>query len=494
MTEPTYHRTVFMSVPGGSAARYLVKSDIPATLQEGGARIVALVPTGADGALVEDFVDGELIRAPLRKPRRELRPDEAVWRRTARVQVRRLRRFALDCRSNERAREKYEQYRRMVAPHGRRSADLALNVLTHGLWRSRALRRLLLALDKRLTRYTLHADLFERYRPDLVVAGGLGYFEYDEALLREAEDRGIRTAVLIHAWDNPSTKGYRGADADLVVAWSSNMRDQLARYQDVPPERIEVGGVPHWDAYLRPGSLPDRAAIFEHFGLDPDRRLLVYATPPPNRAVLGGGYHAGAQVARWIAARVEEGAFGSGVQLLIRLHPKYGREGFVEGPEFAEIAERYPSTSVNRPDVASEQVLDSLTDGDRLMLGGLIEHCDVLINFWSTTTLEACVLDTPVVIAHVNTPGGGGEALSDWQQFAHLRALTASGAARVADSTDELVAHVRAYLADPTLDSAQRRTVAGLECGPLDGAAGRRVGGMLLRELGLQAGEQSVVE
>ncbi len=96
------------------------------------------------------------------------------------------------------------------------------------------------------------------------------------------------------------------------------------------------------------------------------------------------------------------------------------------------------------------------------------------------------MLDTAVVIAHLGAPGGG-EPMSKWRDFAHLRALIASDAARVAESTEELVRHVCDYLADPALDRAQRRTISELECGPLHGHAGWRLGQMLLREVGLRS-------
>ncbi|MEJ7786583.1 MAG: hypothetical protein WKF96_17415 [Solirubrobacteraceae bacterium] len=478
-------RTVFLSVPGGFVARYLLKSDILPTLRAAGARVVALVPE-EEGAAMLEGLDHHLDHEPLRNPPRAPSAEGPDWRRAARTQLWRLRRFALDCRDNGRAREKYDEYRALTAPHSRRAAELAIHVfITRGLWRSRLLRRLVLWAETQLTHYDLHADLFDRYRPDLVVAPGLGYYSYDEALLREARDRGIPTAVLIHAWDNPSTKGYRGATADLVVAWSENMRDQLVRYQDVPASRIEIGGVPQWDGYLRPGVLPDRAATFDHFGLHGDCRLLVYATPAPNRSGRGG-YHSGMEMARWLAQRVDDGAFGPDVQLLVRLHPGYGKRGFPEESEFATLDARYPSTHVNRPTLAAEGILDSMTDQDRSMLGGLLKHCDILINFWSTTTLEACLLDTPVVVAHFNPPGADQPALSDWHQFAHLRALIESDAARVARTGEELVEAVHAYLADPALDRSRRARIALQECGPLDGYAGRRVGHILLSALGLE--------
>jgi hypothetical protein len=40
---------------------------------------------------------------------------------------------------------------------------------------------------------------------------------------------------------------------------------------------------------------------------------------------------------------------------------------------------------------------------------------------------------------------------------------------------DELVASVRQYLADPSLDRAKRSALVDLVCGPRDGQAGSRV-------------------
>ncbi len=96
-------------------------------------------------------------------------------------------------------------------------------------------------------------------------------------------------------------------------------------------------------------SVPGGDAVFERFCLDPAQRLLVYATPPPNRAVLGGGYHVGVEVARWLAEHVEEGTFGRGVQLVIRPHPKYGRDGFIEETDFSHSSSAIQAPTSTAP-------------------------------------------------------------------------------------------------------------------------------------------------
>jgi CDP-glycerol glycerophosphotransferase (TagB/SpsB family) len=121
-------------------------------------------------------------------------------------------------------------------------------------------------------------------------------------------------------------------------------------------------------------------------------------------------------------------------------------------------------------------------------VGALIKHCDVLVNVFSTASLEAMLVDRPVVMvspdAHLSAGRGAARAAPEWPrefaEYEHTRELVERGAARVANSMAELVEEVARYLDDPGRDGAQRREAAARECGPMDGRSGRRVGRYLL--------------
>jgi hypothetical protein len=106
------------------------------------------------------------------------------------------------------------------------------------------------------------------------------------------------------------------------------------------------------------------------------------------------------------------------------------------------------------------------------------------VTVFSTTTLEALLVDTPVVALSEDVAGGANASrpggLRTWDEFAHLQGLMRGGAARVVHSYEELVAEVAAYLAEPERDRAARRRVVEEECGPLDGRSGERVARLLL--------------
>jgi hypothetical protein len=347
------------------------------------------------------------------------------------------------------------------------------------LWRSATLRRGLLGLETALDRGQPHAAVLDRVAPDLVVATTPGLFVADALVLRQARRRGIRTAAVILGWDNPTAKGYRGAEVDLILAWSERMADQLTRHHDVAPDRIAVGGVPHFDRYLRPERLPSRDDVFTALGLDPGRRTVVFTTPSPDLWTFNPA------VAEALAAAAEDGRLGAPAQVVVRPHPNFSLPRVRERAEpLAAVAARHPHTHLFTPELAgwALSVATSAADVDRL--AGLLAHADVLVNVFSTTTLEAFLVDTPVVALSEDVAGGADAGrpggARTWDEFAHLQGLLRGGAARVARSLDELVAEVAAYLADPARDRAARRRVAEEECGPLDGRSGERVGRLLL--------------
>jgi len=467
--------TVLLAVHQGFAARFLLRTDVMRTLREAGARIVILTPNADEPYMREEFC----------APGVELEPLHGEWEIAQRSRLwwllLHLRMYSLG-----RPRESsnfIDNYRLFQAEARRRRpwTSRLVHVGRWPLWRSGRLRRALLAIESRLFSPPVHAATFERHRPDLVVTAGMGWFLPDALVLREARRRGIPGAAVIMGWDNATNKGYRGADPDLTVTWSETMADQVVIHHDYPRERIRVGGVPHFDPYAREGALPSRAALCEELGLDPQRRLVFFATRSP------ASYSHNELVAGKLAQAVSDGAFSAPAQLVIRLHPIALRSVYDTPVEpYQGLAAAHEHVHLDVPTVLSDRLYADMPGSEALRLGALIKHCDVLVNIFSTTSLEAFLADRPVVMvapdAHRAAAGDAQDAAPErhFADYAHTRALVDRGAARIAGSLDELVALVGEYLDDPRRDSAQRREIAARECGPTDGHAGHRVAGHLL--------------
>ena len=374
--------------------------------------------------------------------------------------------------------EKYREFQaglRRDQPRLARAVDAALRVL----WRSRRLRLGILALDTALDREAHHAELFDRLRPSLVVTTTPGFIRADTVILREARRRGIRTATAIYSWDNPTSKGYRGAAPDHLIAWSERMADQLVRHHDVPRERITVAGVAHWDPYVRPGALPSREAVFAELGLDPERRTIVYATASPSF------YPRNFDVAAALAAAVSDGRLED-AQLVVRPHPLNFQPRYEDSErwrlpiaDYEALAREHAHVHLDIPEVRSRRLKCDLAPSDARRFGGLLAHCDVVVNVFSSTTLEAFLLDRPAVMVCIDEHAA--KALG----YAHLQPVVRAGAARIARTMDDVVALTAGYLAEPALDRSARAEVARAECGPTDGSSGRRAGAVLAELAGL---------
>jgi hypothetical protein len=476
---------VFIAIDQGMAARFFLRTDVLPTLTAAGARVVALVPNPDEPYLAEELA-GQGVRLERLRAAREVVQRSRPW-----WLVHHLRTFALaHPRRSPAFLDYYRGFRAQIAgqrPLVARLFDAALRPL----WRWRLLRRALRALEARLFTPALHADLFDRFEPDLVVTNSAGWLLPHALILREASRRGVRTAAVVSAWDNPTNKGYRGADPDHVVAWSERMAGQLVRHHDLPRERIVIGGVPHFDHYLREDGLPSREQLFSQLGLDPDRRLVLFATRSP------ASYLHNPRVAEALAEAVSEDRLGQPAQLVVRLHPVSFRPGY-ELPldEYRALADHHPHVHLDVPTVLSQRLRTDMPASESIRLGALIKHCDVLVNVFSTTALEALLVDRPVVMvapdAHregrgdgaADQPPAGPRAFADYE---HTRELVESGAALVARSMPELVELVAEYLAHPERDRSQRLEAVARECGPLDGRSGRRVAEQLLAFMGCRA-------
>ncbi|NPA27209.1 MAG: hypothetical protein GXO36_06405 [Chloroflexi bacterium] len=465
-------RRIFVVADHGLALVYFLQSDVVPTLLDRGVEVIVLT----DDALVERL-QARFGRPGVRFEGLRLDQARAYFRQHHyRTQwwLDFLRRAGASNRIPLGAVESYIQQVAFEA-HGRRKAVLQLMRAYLALMRRyRWARQAVVRAQWRFTP-NIYEDLFERYRPDLVVASTPGW-RLDRYLLREARfHHGVPTAAVIVGWDNTSSYSLPGAPVQALNVWSAIQKREAVEGSDWDPARIHIGGIPSYDGYyLRKWVLP-RAAYFQRHGLDPNRKLIAYAA---SFVTFSPNYQNIEALARLVA----EDRLAYPAQLLIRLHPNH----FLDVPHFAAERERIYALARELPHVHVVQPvplggsLGYYSGEDMDEKSSMMAHADVFTTVYSTMVVETAIHDTPVVSVCIDAPepwpGKFTLKLSEIGHWPTHSRFLRSGAGEVAYNEVELQAALNRALEAPDARAAARRAFVARETTYTDGSAGRRVG------------------
>jgi CDP-glycerol glycerophosphotransferase (TagB/SpsB family) len=330
----------------------------------------------------------------------------------------------------------------------------------------------------------LYADLFEKYQPDMVIASTPGW-RMDRYLLRESARRGIPNMTVIVGWDNSSSYNVSGADVQWATCWSALQKEELVKGSDWNAEHVHIGGIPSYDGYFRKQWLMPRDEYFKLHGLDPQRKLISYASSFVHFAPNYPNIEA-------LAKLVSSDSLAEPSQLLVRLHPSH----FQDKPKiFAEerqrvfdLEKKYPHVHVVQP-VALGGSLGYYGGEDMDEKSSMMAYSDVLVTVYSTMLVETAVHDTPMIAATIDVPGGWNKPkkfslslkeIGDWPTHKRFREARAG---RVAKDENELRDALNMYLKDKSVDSAERRKFIEDEITFTDGTSGRRTAEFVLKIL-----------
>ena len=313
--------------------------------------------------------------------------------------------------------------------------------------------------------------VFQTYHPSLVLTATAGFLPVEVPLIYAARRSGIPQMGVDLGWDNLSSKYHTVLPVDYLAVWNETMRDEALRFHGFRGDRVTVTGPIPFDAYRSPRTLPSRVDFVRSFGGDATRPLVTLATAPE---VV---YPTTDRVVATLVSAIRDGRFGADAQLLVRVHPRDVPDRYGSFHDGRQVFVEKPFEQLTRSTVVPE--LDAVTPGahGRARLAATMAHSDVLVNFASTTTLEAAWFDTPIVnIGYDDTPGLPLPlSIGRYYRYEHYQAVVDTGAARIASSADDLVAAVQGYLDTPTADADARRALVKRCCGPQNGDASDRL-------------------
>lgn len=478
--------TIFISAYRNFSVRYILYSDIFRVLKNSGARIVVFLRDN-DLEYYRDRLGGRnVVFEPVLF--------EAAMRETRRGRIRRLLVITRKCISGSASGYKntsnnlrlYQYRTEMVqGPKGWLEFQFvrALSALGRKFHHVRVG---LVAFESWLFPGRMYDSYFERYNPQMFIISSLGYM-IDPLFMRAAKRHGCKVVSVIHNWDNPSTKDYRGAVPDWVIAWNETMKREVNVFHDIPNENIHVGGVAHWDLYFNGRFSPrPKEEFLQSNGLSPERMIILYGASDLRAQPRSF------EVIEEVLQAINEDRFSSPAQLLVRMHPTYllgerGGKDKVVGryrnwmDNIEAIKERYGDLVSFVPPaikVLNDDIDVDLEDTHRL--AEILFHSDVLLTEYSTLNIEAAIFDLPVVNLVLynwwNTPkpAAFGEA------FFHVQRLLNHGAATSAYNFDELLEYIEFYLQDRRRQRQERENLVNEMVSTNRGSAGEAIGKLLV--------------
>lgn len=470
-------RRIFISADHGLSIVYFLQSDVLPTLLDRGVQIVLLTDDGLKDQITARFGRPGLAVEGLRFE--QVRQYFETNAYTLQYWLHFLRWMGGSNQINTTAMDGH--LRQMGVEASRRGKQIMplIRLLTAVLRRSKPARRALVDYQRRFTT-NIYGDLFEQYRPDLVIASTPGWRQ-DRFLLREAARRGAPTAAAIVGWDNPSSYRLPGAPVDYITCWSEIQKRELVLGSDWPDERVNIGGIPSYDGYFRGSWLAPREEYFAMHGLDPDRKLLSYAC---SFVTFSPNYQNIAALARLVNSdRLSEPA-----QLLIRLHPNH----FMPGSLYEQEAQRVRALVQESPHVhLVEPVplggkLGYYSGEDMPEKSSMMAYSDVFLTVYSTMVVETAIHNRPIVSVCIDEPGGWNTpgkfslSLSEIGEWPTHQRFRWAEAGRVVTTEDRLCEIVNHYLRFPAADQDNRRKFIQDECTYTDGSAGARTGAWIL--------------
>lgn len=319
-------------------------------------------------------------------------------------------------------------------------------------------------------------ELFDRHRPDAVLFTKL--HSTNIHVVKEAKKRNIQAICFVEGWDNLTSKGPFAAVPDHILVWNEQMKREIMEYHQFPAAKVDVVGIPQFDFYYDRSKFCDRQAFFSHHGLNPKLKLLTYCIAggviaPSEPEIIDQFYRA------MTGGRIQYPA-----QLVVRLHPNTRGQYLREFDRFKGLPGIYLQPAGR---VAKIQDGWDPSWEDMLRLGETMIHSDVVINIFSTITLDAIVFDTPVV--GVGFEGSTTKSYSHpyryYYEYTHFNPVVRNGGIRVAYSLDELVEAVNTYIENSGLDAAGRGKVRKEQIHALDGKSAARAGEAILKAMGM---------
>lgn len=450
-------KTIFITAGEGTAARYFLRSGLLRFLAENSFRVVLLVPERSHGGWKQEFECENVLVEGIPQLGDTLSEKILLF----------LSRTAFRTRTNThtRMREHYARGKNIGVVYLKEFLSRVLGhiefVRVFVRWRELSVRP-----------HPVVSRLFEKYKPDLVYVTIIVNDVLDIPILREAKRRSVRTVASTRNWDNFTTFGFLLLVPDQLVVQNEFLKDKAIQLHAVPADSVSVAGFPHFDWYLKRELVIPREEFCRKLGIDPRKKIILYGA-------MGDWLfsHEG-EIADIFEEAAESGMFKFPSVLIFRAHPAF-RSPLRRMKNFRHVvADSVTGVeyAVGNPEVDWNDLVHFINS---------VYHSDIVVTAASTVGLDAVVFDKPVISVNfdgTSTPAYWLSARRFHDHFTHWIDFMRCGGARRADSRDEFIQALNAYLENPQQDASGRECIRRRFAGAIDATATKRLADILIHE------------
>jgi hypothetical protein len=316
-------------------------------------------------------------------------------------------------------------------------------------------------IDSKIFNPDLYNDLIKKYNPKALISTSIS--DLDEVvLMRNFKKKGIKIIGMQKSWDNASKFGFR-EKADVFLAWSEYVKEEVIKYQDYLESSVSITGIPQFD-YYKTLKTYSKEEFFKKYKLNPEKKLIVFGSEGP--VTKSDPY-----IVSLINNGIESGKL-DGYQILVRPHFSY------KGDE-----KRFFQLEGEHVKIDSDYKRSNSKDGIELSMNTIknlmaqIRYSDVFITSASTLVLDAIANGKyPILYAFdekVDTPfKDSTKRLYGTLWFREINKMNLDN---FVNNQEELFQKIKEVETHPDLKLKERENIIRRFCYRLDGKSGLRI-------------------
>lgn len=294
-------------------------------------------------------------------------------------------------------------------------------------------------------------DLAKRYSPSLMVTMTPGFVPFEAELVLGAKTMNIPTVAIYVSFDNPYNQGKFLRKTNYVFAWSDDMKKDTKAFLKYDDKNIFITGCIRFDHYAKDDKenrIRSRKDFLLSKNLDTNKKTVMYATSTPR------AFPWRKEFMDQLMQLKKKKLLAGDPNILVRIHPVDVWEPYQEyiGMQGVHI-EKAGKEVIPDAKAPTKKIKTEMDDEDRKNLTETMKYSNVVVNCFSTTTLEASLFDTPSV--SIAFPKGAEVAL----EYETPKFFIESNGIAVAKNNEELKNMINTYLENPSLHKEGRKHI-----------------------------------